>query len=150
MITTLTFVFRFCRETKIHDRIRTSVRLKTTTIGVPMQCQATQRWHQGPNTKAVSASNFSSQSVTIITLAFLFFISARKTTCVYVCFLLLARALEIGTNSIDRKPANEPSSPASVSIPYNNSSYAQSGSKVTQSKENIYSNIPQKDRNGKV
>lgn len=55
----------------------------------------------------------------------------------------------IGTNSIDRKPANEPSSPASVSIPYNNSSYAQSGSKVTQSKENIYSNI-QKDRSSKA
>ena len=71
------------------------------------------------------------------------------TCVVYVCVLLLARAIEIGANSLDRKPANEPSSPASVSIPYNNSSYAHSGSKVTQSKDNIYSNI-QKDRNSKA
>ncbi len=96
------------------------------------ECLVTQRWPPELSSNTVSAF------CGWMPRAFHSSLYWRKMTCVYFCSFLLACTLGIAASSNDRKPANEPSSPASVSIPHNN--YSNSASKVAQLENSAYAN----------
>ena len=129
MIVPLTKFFLYYRETKILARSRTLQEQRISMTETRTECPVTQRWQQGPSSNTVSAFCGCLRHFTLFT---------GEMTCVYFCVFLLACTLGIAASSNDRKPANEPSSPASVSIPHNN--YSNSGSKVAQLENSAYAN----------